>query len=195
MKSLLKLEKDAFGNIDAFEDNLLELCFEKHEAYDNLISFNRFLAIGKKGSGKSAIFRKILGITQHDIFTKGYNLQDYPWHYHQLQARIGVPDNEKYIQSWIYLILVASARMLVNDDQSIPFDEESKKGQELLQKFLIDAYGTTNPDITNLFSPRKKLKFGALKATFKGIELPIPSEIEMRDLTGKVSLNPLKVRI
>jgi len=182
MKSLLDLAENAFGNIDALEDILLEECFEEHEAYVSLLSFSRFLAIGKKGSGKTAIFRKIIGITQHTIFSNGYNLQAYPWHYHELQARMGVPENEKYIQSWMYLLLIASSRILVNDDQSVPFDKESKMGQKILQEFLIDTYGTTDPDIINLFSPRKKLKFSALKATFKGVDLPIPSEIEMNHL-------------
>ncbi|MBC3515896.1 hypothetical protein H8K20_05740 [Neobittarella massiliensis] len=183
MKSLLNLKTNAFGNIDALQDILLEECFEEHQAYKDLISFSRFLAIGKKGSGKTAICKKILELPKTNPWSMsaGYNLNDYPWHHHHLQASIGVPENEKYIQSWMYLLLIASAR-LMNIDQELPYDSDSSRAQKLLERFLIDTYGTKDPDITNLFTPRKKVRLTSIKAGFPGLEVTIPSVIAMDKL-------------
>lgn len=151
MKSLLSLPQLAFGNIDALQDKLLYSCFEQHEAYINMLNFSKFLAVGKKGSGKTAIFRMILSNKQHDTFTEGYNLNDYPWHYHNLQARIGVPDNEKYIQSWLYLQLISISKILINIDQSVPFDTTSSESIDVLRNFIVDSYGSTKPELSNIF--------------------------------------------
>ncbi len=183
MKSLLSLPAEAFGSIDALQDDLLCSCFEQHEAYLNMLNFSKFLAIGKKGAGKTAIFKMIIGIRQHDVFTEGYNLNDYPWNYHNLQARIGVPDSEKYIQSWMYLLLISVSKILLNVDQSVPFDSESSTSIEILRSFIVDSYGTAKPDIVNIFSPLRKLKLSALSAGFGNYGIQLPAEvIEMKDL-------------
>ena len=56
MKSLTSVEH--FGAIDADNDDLLFSCFEDHEAYIDLLNQKRFLIIGRKGSGKTAIFNE-----------------------------------------------------------------------------------------------------------------------------------------
>lgn len=183
MKSLLSLPKSAFGNIDALQDKLLYSCFEQHEAYTNMLNFSKFLAVGKKGSGKTAIFRMILDNKQHDTFTEGYNLNDYPWHYHDLQARIGVPDNEKYIQSWLYLQLISISKILINIDQSIPFDTISNESIDVLRNFIVDSYGSTKPELSNIFSPLRKLKLTSLSGLFGSFGIGLPAEvIDMKDL-------------
>ena len=65
MKNLLKIEN--FGAIDADNDELLLDCFEDHEAYLNILNLKKYLIIGKKGSGKTAIFKKML-ITKNDDY-------------------------------------------------------------------------------------------------------------------------------
>lgn len=183
MKSLLALQEEAFGNIDALQDDLLYSCFEQHEAYINMLNFSKFLAVGKKGSGKTAIFRMILDTKNHDVFTEGYNLNDYPWHYHDLQARIGVPESEKYIQSWMYLQLIAISKILINVDQNVPFDEESLESLDILRNFILDSYGTTRPDLVNIFSPLRKLRLTSLSAGFGKYGVQFPAEfVEMKDL-------------
>lgn len=183
MKSLLSLPKAAFGNIDALQDELLYSCFEQHEAYINMLNFSKFLAVGKKGSGKTAIFRMILDCKQHDTFTEGYNLNDYPWHYHDLQARMGVPDNEKYIQSWLYLQLISISKILINTDQAVPFDAVSEESVEILRQFIVDSYGSTKPELAHIFSPLRKIKLTSLSGAFGSLGIGLPAEvIEMKDL-------------
>lgn len=180
MKDLANIE--SFGNIEATMDKLLEECFEEHQAFKEIIGFEKFLVIGKKGSGKTAIFRKLLKSESYNIFCEGACLTDYPWYHHEVQAKTGVPDHEKFIQSWKYLILIVISRVLINKDNSIP-NCESKLAVE---KFLKDTYGSVKGDITNIFTPNKKLKFKSLLAFKVGgteITFDMPFEqIEMRDL-------------
>lgn len=57
-----------FGGIDADADELLGTCFEDHEAYLAARNHERFLITGRKGSGKTAIFKKFLGSQSHEFF-------------------------------------------------------------------------------------------------------------------------------
>ena len=58
MKTLFQVE--SFGTIDADSDDLLYECFEDHEAYQNILNMKRFLVSGRKGAGKTAIFKKLI---------------------------------------------------------------------------------------------------------------------------------------
>ena len=48
-----------FGAIDAESDELLLSSFEAHRAYDMTLNGRQFLVIGRKGSGKTAIYTKL----------------------------------------------------------------------------------------------------------------------------------------
>src|SRR5690242_9573701 len=64
MRSLADV--DSFGGTDADNDDLLLRAFEDHEAYQDVLSFKRHMIIGKKGSGKTAIFKKLITTHQPD---------------------------------------------------------------------------------------------------------------------------------
>lgn len=177
MKSLCNLNNEAFGSIDALQDDLLFSCFQEHEAYNALINYSKFLAIGKKGAGKTAIFKMIIQQSDPEVFTVGYNLSDYPWHHRALQAKNDVPENEKFIQSWMYLMLIAIAKIIINEDQSIPYDRESNIQLEVIKAFVSDTYGTLKPEITALFTPQRKIKLSSLKAKLGQIGVELPAEV------------------
>jgi hypothetical protein len=149
---------DNFGAIDADNDELLLDCFEDHEAFIEVMNRRRFLVVGKKGSGKTAIFKKMLTHRAHDYFCLGHTFSDYPWHHHDLQARVGIPDFDKFTHSWKYLILLSLSKIILNFDHSIPFDDDSMALTVKIESFVVDTYGTRDPDITQLFTPSKTLK-------------------------------------
>jgi hypothetical protein len=162
MKDLLEINN--FGAIDADNDDILYDCFEDHEAFIQLLEFKKFLIVGRKGSGKTAIFKKLLTMKSFNLFSFGHTFSDYPWHYHDRQARIGIPDHDKYTHSWKYLILLTLSKIILNQDNSVPFDDQSMEDMIRVEKFVIDTYGTRDPDITQIFTPSKTLK---LKPTFQ----------------------------
>lgn len=146
-----------FGGTDADNDDILLQAFEDHEAFLDIINLRRHMIIGKKGSGKTAIFKKIITTKRPEYFSYGHTFADYPWNYHREQARIGIPDFDKYTHSWKYLILLSIAKIVLNNDQSLPFDDTM---EDLLkvESFVVDTYGSRDPDLSQIFSPTKKLK-------------------------------------
>ena len=156
MKELTEIR--SFGGIDADTDQLLDQCFEDHIAFKEAVSGDRFLIVGRKGSGKTAIFRKILTSKAENLFTFGHTFRDYPWHHHDLQMRTGVPEQECFIHSWKYLILMGLAKILVNFDSSQPWSDAAVDHLAKLEAFVIDTYGSKDPDIHQIFQPVTKLK-------------------------------------
>ncbi|NTU70154.1 hypothetical protein HGB13_05080, partial [bacterium] len=156
MKQLIDV--DNFGGTDADNDDILLQAFEDHEAYVDVLSLRRHMIIGKKGSGKTAIFKKLLTMKSHDHFAYGHTFSDYPWHHHELQARIGIPDYDKYTHSWKYLILISAAKIALNQDQSLPYDSSSISDMIRLESFIVDTYGTRDPDLSQIFLPTRRLK-------------------------------------
>src|SRR5690606_19444859 len=91
----------------------------------------------------------------------------YPWQHHDLQAQTGVPEERRFFHSWKYLILMGLAKILLNQDQSQPWSEQSSESMQALEDFVVDSYGSRDPDVRQIFSPEKELRFkGALKIPF-----------------------------
>ena len=185
MRSLTKAEN--FGAIDADNDRLLTTTFEDHEAFLDLVAMRKFLIIGKKGSGKTAIFKRMITTTDSEdpeVFAFGHTFSDYPWDHHERQARAGIPDFDKFTHSWKYLTMLTASKMLLNYDQALPFDEASMEALEKIESFVIDTYGSRDPDVTQIFTPNKRLKlhpniqvnFGVLKGSVS------PDSVPMEDL-------------
>src|SRR6266511_3399397 len=147
-----------FGAIDADNDALLLDCFEDHEAFLSVMNRTRFLVVGRKGSGKTAIFKKMLAQRASHYFCLGHTFSDYPWHHHDLQARVGIPDFDKFTHSWKYLILLSISKIVLNFDQSLPIDDQAMESMAKVEKFVVDTYGTRDPDVTQLFTPSKSLR-------------------------------------
>ena len=150
---------EGFGGIDADADDLLKACFEDHNAYVSARDLAKFLVLGRKGSGKTAIYKRL--ITEHggNTFSLGHSFDDYPWHHHDLQAEVGVPEERRYIHSWKYMILLGVAKVLLNNDQSQPWSDDSADAMSVLEDFVVDSYGSRDPDMRQLFSPEKQLRF------------------------------------
>lgn len=157
MHSLASVEN--FGAIDADSDELLRDCFQDHPAYLDVRSIKRFLVLGRKGSGKTAIFKRLMVDSSGGAIATGHSFDDYPWAHHDLQAQSGVPDERRYVHSWRYLILMGLAKMLLNSDHTQPWSEEAADSGATLEDFVIDSYGSRDPDFRQLFSPSKQLRF------------------------------------
>ncbi len=156
-----------FGGIAADVDDLLRECFQDHPAYIAARSGEKFLVIGRKGSGKTAIYQKLLLEKSPNFFSFGHTFEDYPWPHHDLQAQVGVPEERRYVHSWKYLILMTLSKILLNQDQSQPWSEAALEALGPLENFVVDSYGSRDPDVSQLFSPEKELRFKG------GLRLPI----------------------
>ncbi len=164
MKSLEDISD--FGANAAEADSLLAKCFELHPVTQKAVKDRHFLILGRKGSGKTAICKKILSLQdiREDVFAIECDLTHYPWGYHNLMVVLSVTEQERYLHSWRYFILLSLAKILLNFDHSQHNTDALKK----IKQFVMDTYGSTDPDITKLFQPGKRLR--GLKSL--GIEIP-----------------------
>jgi hypothetical protein len=101
---------------------------------------------------------------KESYITYGHTFTDYPWHYHDAQKSEGMPQHEKYVNSWKYLILITLSKIILNYDDSLPYDENSLNSLSKIEQFVIDSYGSKDPDLTQIFTPSRKLH---LKPYFK----------------------------
>jgi len=95
-----------------------------------------------------------------------------------------VPEEERYVHSWRYLILMSVAKILLNQDQTQPWSDGAFESVHKLEKFVIDSYGTRDPDVTEIFSPAKTLRF---KSSF---EIPL-TKLKITLEAGGVPLDQL----
>lgn len=192
---------DSFGGIDADVDQLLRMCFQDHPAYVAVTQHRKFLVLGRKGAGKTAIFKKLILERSPTAFAYGHSFDDYPWQHHDLQAQTGVPEERRYVHSWKYLVLVGLAKLLLNQDPSQPWNDEALESLSALEDFVVDSYGSRDPDLRQLFSPEKELRFkGALRMPFVAVdaervrvrELPTHVQDVNRAMEGHIfrTLNP-----
>jgi hypothetical protein len=66
------------------------------------------------------------------------------------------------------LILISAAKIALNQDQSLPVDDSAMQHMLHLESFVVDTYGSRDPDLTHIFVPTKRLR---LHPNFK-INLP-----------------------
>lgn len=194
---------DNFGAVDADSDVLLSDCFQDHPAYLDVLEGRRSLVLGRKGSGKTAIYKRLLEQETSEHLALGNSFEDYPWAHHDLQAQGGVPQERRYLHSWRYLILMGAAKLLLNRDASQPWSDESMLASGQLEAFVVDSYGSTNPEFRQLFMPSYTLQLSG------GLDLKVLSlkaeQVRVADLPVHVqdvnkvvqtlvidSLNPAK---
>jgi len=169
-----------FGASEADNDALLLDCFEDHEAYIRARSHEKFLIVGRKGSGKTAIFKKLVSERSYNHFCHGHSFSDYPWFHHDKQKKVGVPESECFRYSWEYVILISIAKILINDDAQ-PWSDESLEAMARLEQFICDTYGSKSPELNRIFSPETTLRlkpsltagWGPLKATISAEKIEI----------------------
>ena len=170
------IDQVEFGHIAAEQETeeLNEYFVETSEYKSLLNDPRKILVVGRKGSGKSAIYFTLQKRFENQV--KGLDLDNYPWAVHkQLRDESGVGDYA-YVNTWRYMILVELAKYILNYSDPkryriadpnwwrLKFDANLRK----LRRFLIQNYGTTAPSFVELLVSRareiKKLNIRGLSA-------------------------------
>jgi len=113
-----------------------------------LINSKRWLILGRKGIGKTAIY-KYLETTNRDEIN-GYsvislNFKDYPWPIHRLYKEALAGELTAYQKSWKYLFFVKAISKLISIKESAnePLNKELKWAKTYIEKI----YGKPDPSI------------------------------------------------
>lgn len=157
-----------FGGIDASSDRILLQAFEDHSAYKAALDFSRPIILGRKGAGKSAVFKKITSDDRDEVASSGFTFSDYPWEHHGQQKQSGVPVEECYRESWKYFISLMLCKLILKRRDRISSEPAAQTAASDIQNFVVDSYGTMDPALTRVFTPGQKIKLSG-KINFWGV--------------------------
>lgn len=98
------LDSVDFGRYDAEQDkNLLEYFIEIGTAED--VTRGKYLVVGRKGSGKTALFRHLAGTQRRSIIE--LELEDYVFQAHRALREAGVAEAFAFTTSWRFAIAIS----------------------------------------------------------------------------------------
>lgn len=153
-----------FGRVEAEADSVLDYFVEMNIAH-NIEESDSFMVIGRKGTGKTALFR-FFTEKKHENCSSALNLSGYPWKVHEGFKDKGVEDVESYVASWKYLIAIELSKNILNQSE----DYHLKEVMEL-DRFFKDNYGSINPTIKDVFAPETITISGDLEPQILGCKL------------------------
>ncbi|MGE7199572.1 P-loop ATPase, Sll1717 family [Brevundimonas naejangsanensis] len=182
---------DSFGDVAAEDDAVLNY-FLATKAVENIEKNSVFMALGRKGTGKTALVRYFTEGAGVGQASKSLNLRGYPWNVHAARMDHGASPIEAYVSSWKYLIAVELASLVLSHR-----DSWKSLSSKTLTKFLNDNYGGTNPDLSEILRPQRlalsKLSFNpsVMGNALGGIDLERSGKdhrfgLELNALSGSI---------
>ena len=150
----MDLEIINFGRLDAESDKSLMDYFVEIGSIKSILE-GKHLVIGRKGSGKTAIFRYLeLQLPKKNIYTINLELDNYYFNSHKQLKETGVPENNSYTSAWKLLI---SLSILGNIQEEGKLTRKEEKNFNKILKDLSknDKTGAFNKIITWLKNTKK----------------------------------------
>jgi len=149
--NLLELIEN-FGAIDAENDERLIEYFYHTKIIDELLDYKKSIIIGRKGSGKTAIYKYILNIKKE--ICSPLLFKDYPWKTHDRYKNNIVSERESYVNSWTFFFYIEIFKKLIELKKSILTPQKCKAVKKL-EKWLKKNWGSIKFDHNEIMSPSK----------------------------------------
>jgi hypothetical protein len=161
MRQLVDVEN--FGAIAA-EDDQIKRFFVQTPVYESLIKGERQIVIGRKGSGKSALY---LALTDRadgvSFMAKGLTFSEYPWAMHNLYAHEMASRQERFIGSWRFLSYIEIFKLLLTQNRDrYKNSGDAKKALASVEAFIRKNWGHIAFDYKKTF-PSGGLKLQGLQ--------------------------------
>jgi hypothetical protein len=139
----------SFGGVAAEYDDLLADFFIRTNAYQRIVGQERFIVVGRKGTGKTAIYRQLQQHTHQEstACAVGLEFSDYPWGAHQEVANTLAAPVERFSESWRFLILVELAKLILKEIKPRGRDARA------VRRFIKRNWGTTDFQVRRVFEP------------------------------------------
>ena len=185
-----------FGRLDAESDPKLTKFFLDTGVTKRILGGDHMLVLGRKGSGKTALFREAKFSSPHIVRLE---FDDYAWDAHKAIQEIGGTADTRYMASWAFTYLVAACREWMGS----PFQEISNAAKELHTRIYgADAVGGK---LEILFDKAKRIRklelpnagdlggLGSIELDEKSPGATLAQTVhQWKDLLEKLALNCMK---
>ena len=152
--------------VSAESDTDLMRYFVKTPLINRIVKDGRWMVIGRKGTGKTAVYEYLRHAPPADI--RGYttiplNFKDYPWPIQKLYKETMGSEISAYQQSWRYIMTIKALAEVIRQN-------EPKLNKELAaaKKVIASLYGDPNPSVIEIL---KSKIFGIKKLDLPGADL------------------------
>lgn len=180
------------GKISAERDeNLIHYFYDNGTLASVINNKKSFLLLGRKGAGKTALFRYLTENPREFVGDKdtivSISLDDYSWNVHSLLSQSAAADSLAYRQSWKFIFLVEAISAICRK-------QNPPKQVQQAKKILEKIFGSPIPTIFDLVK-NKILQLSKLKLPKGGLDLE-GGDLDSLELSGgevefnEVSTNP-----
>ncbi|MCK8687916.1 P-loop ATPase, Sll1717 family [Pseudomonas umsongensis] len=183
-----------FGKVSAERDDLLSKYFFDNGVLNSIIqSPSSFLILGRKGAGKTAVFKYLLEnhktLIKSDDVLIPMSFEDYNWNIHSLLTNSTKAESMLYKQSWRFIVLVESVRALKTWFSAS--SQKAPKKIEAANKLLEKIFDSPIPSISQIVG-RKLLSLSGLKLPSGGLDLESGSLDSVTLEAGEVSFEQVQ---
>lgn len=147
-----------FGRIDAESEKQLGQFFLRTDGYQRIENQNHIVVTGRKGTGKTAIYKTLIDRSNEfsNVLVAGLQFRNYPWGVHSNVRDQDAASVERYFNSWKFLILVELSKLVLTDsDHELPEDENATKAAEVLSGFIQTNWGSLDFEFRDIFKKKK----------------------------------------
>lgn len=141
--------------VSAESDPELIKYFLKTRYVNDLLNTSKWLLLGRKGTGKTAIYEYFKNtpksnLNGYDVIT--LNFKEYPWPIHKMYKEIMEGELTAYHKSWHYLVIVKSIARLIQlrEQNEFALSDDLKKAK----KYLNNIYGSPDPGIIDIIKAK-----------------------------------------
>jgi len=182
------LEKVDFGHDEAENDSNLVRYFLETDSFLRIFKGDKMYVIGRKGTGKSAIYLTIENVNLQEMLTSGLTFDDYSWQVHNKVRDLSKSIDFACVNTWKYIILLELGKLLIKESNFLEktFHPDLKK----VANFLEKNYGSLKPSykdfLVDKFRRIKRLDLPSISSEgvkLGGIELEQNAPDEERLIT------------
>jgi hypothetical protein len=149
---MLREVKD-FGAIAAEDDDLRRF-FVQTPVYEELLRGERQVVVGRKGSGKTALYLALIDRTDgSSFFARGLAFSDYPWALHARYAHEAKTGHDRFLSSWRFLAFMEIFKVLLTQEkrEARYSNSDAKAALAAVEKFIQANWGAIAFDYKKTF--------------------------------------------
>lgn len=182
------------GKVSAERDDHLSHYFYDNGVLQNVInSPTSFLILGRKGAGKTAVFKYLQEnyqnyIKENDILV-ALSFEDYNWRVHATLETPEAAESLAYKQSWRFVLLVEAIKAIEANSAkgAFPLPRKIQHAKKLLEKL----FSSPVPSIGQIIG-KKILSLSRLKLPTGSLDLETGNLDEVSVSTGEIEFNEVQ---